>query len=160
MISIFNIGAAINIVITENITAIIMIYKLLTIPTAVIIASSENIASNTTICTTIIQKLVYPRFTWILFSLCSSLSCNSVTDLNIKNSPPNIKIKSHPENIIFITVINGLVNVTTQEIKDNNPILIINAILKPIKRARSRFCGVNNPAQDEGSVKNSMKLFR
>ena len=79
-------------------TAIIMMARWSTMPTAVMTESSENTASSTTICVTMTQKLAYTRGPdeepW---PPPSSRSCSSMVPLNSRKKPPAIRIRSRPD---------------------------------------------------------------
>ncbi len=82
------------------------------IPMAVIMESTENIVSNIIIWMTVYQYFaVFPSsYFWFFFckSFPSNLSCNSIVDLNIKNSPPNkikisLMLNKKPNKTIFLS---------------------------------------------------------
>ncbi|MCY1521311.1 hypothetical protein D9M68_561200 [compost metagenome] len=123
-------------------TAIIMMARWSTMPTAVMTESSENTASSTTICVTITQKLAYTRGPeeppcW----LPSRRSCSSMVPLNSRNRPPIIRIRSRPENDSGPMENRGAVSVTSHDMTDNRPRRMMSARLRPMMRARSRCAG-------------------
>ena len=128
-------------------TAIIMTERCFTIPTAVITLSSENTASSTTICTITIQNVACTGFSSFSIGLFSRRSRSSMVPLNSKNTPPNSKIRSRPENGWSKIWNSGLVRVTTHAIEASKTNRIHSASNKPTIRAVLRCSGGNFSAR-------------
>ncbi|MNI52022.1 hypothetical protein D3C73_1067760 [compost metagenome] len=119
--------------------------------------SSENTASNTTICVTITQKLAYTRGPdEPLWCPPSRRSCNSIVPLNSRNRPPTIRIKSRPEGDRGPTENKGVVKVTSHDMTDSKPRRMIGARLNPRTRARSRCSGGSLSARMAMNIRLSM----
>ncbi|CPP66718.1 Uncharacterised protein [Bordetella pertussis] len=122
-------------------TAVIMMLRSCTMSTAVITESSENTASSATICTITCQNAAYcVRPPPPACALPSTRSCSSMVPLNSRNSPPRMRIRSRPDICAPHTVNSGAVSVTTQAMLASRPSRISKASVRPIMRARLRWC--------------------
>ena len=110
-------------------------------PTAVMTESSENTASNSTICVTTTEKLAQTRGPLWVWLTPSRRSCSSVVALNSRNRPPTSKMSERPEKSSVPIENSGVVSVTNHETMDSSPRRMSRAKVRPMTRARSRCSG-------------------
>ncbi len=84
-------------------------------PTAVMTESSENTASNSTICVTTTEKLAQTRGPLWVWLTPSRRSCSSVVALNSRNRPPTSKMSERPEKSSVPIENSGVVSVTNHD---------------------------------------------
>ena len=123
------------------VTAIIMIDKCCTIPTAVITLSSENTASSTTIWVITTQNAACTTGPSLGAWRPSNRSCSSMVPLNNRNIPPNIRIRSRPEKACPIMSNKGSVSVTIHAMDASKAKRISKASVRPTLRALLRCSG-------------------
>jgi hypothetical protein len=121
-------------------TAAIMMRTSSTMPTAVMIESSEKTMSITMICRITAVKVA---FTALLASPSSPSSepWISVVAFQTRNRPPAIRIRSRPEISWPSTVNSGATRPTIQASTSSSPMRMNIAMNRPMRRASSRFSG-------------------
>ena len=122
-------------------TAIIMMARWSTMPTAVMTESSENTASSTTICVTMTQKLAYarPRRRAVAAALEPLVQLHGALEQQEEAARHQDQVASGRRQGPMEN--SGVVSVTSQDMTDNRPRRMTSARLSPRMRARSRCEG-------------------
>ncbi|CAM5610321.1 hypothetical protein RLIN73S_01789 [Rhodanobacter lindaniclasticus] len=127
-----------------------------TMPTAVMIESSENTMSSSMICTITPPKVAVAAPTVTCSVAPSSFWWISWVALPIRNRPPPIRMMSRQENAWPNSENSGAVSPTIQAIASNKPSRDTAASMMPRRRALSRCCGGSLPARIEMKMMLSM----
>ena len=127
---------------TAAMTARNMMGRCCTMPTEVMMESTEKMASRMTIWAMTCQKAALLALPWGSSTCPSSRSCISMVPLSSRKTPPAMRMTSLQEKPCPQSVTKGSVSVTIHAMAESRQRRIARARPRPSRKARRRsFCG-------------------